>query len=469
MSRPRKSAVPLVVDIDGVEVPASLRPPKTEGNCWHVRWRMHGIPREVSTGAKLLEEAKRAARLIIRSGRKPVAPSVRGGMTVPEFEAIQNGHFGLNARDEAGSKSRIVFTGVWRSFLSAFPIKTIQEVSDVMAADYLTLLIRASKTQNHDYKTKSDKQMSVATVRKHVRTLAAAWNRVRKGHRAKKGGIPESKLVTGNPWEEIRNNLPEEARNADPVQFDLDRGDLRRFLDQFAARPIAELFLITSLWCAGRIQEISRMEWGWWNGDYLDIPDAIAKRGRGKIVRVPSRIKQRLEEIRVAGSPFVFAGFAKEVERNLQSCQEVLPFAPERMVERLEKYIKKAAEAIGCPEISHHALRRTAMELSDEGELRAKEKASAEKLQTTVGNKSRNYIKRKGKKAIAMADGLYENLVVSLQDYPDLAERLGCDPVEIMVEREMDALMKKLTPIQRRRFQKRLGDSGDKGEGQGVA
>jgi hypothetical protein len=211
------------------------------------------------------------------------------------------------------------------------------------------------------------------------------------------------------------------------------------------------------------------MEWGWWNGDYLDIPDAIAKRGRGKIVRVPSRIKQRLEEIRVAGSPFVFAGFAKEVERNLQSCQEVLPFAPERMVERLEKYIKKAAEAIGCPEISHHALRRTAMELSDEGELRAKEKASAEKLQTTVGNKSRNYIKRKGKKAIAMADGLYENLVVSLQDYPDLAERLGCDPVEIMVEREMDALMKKLTPIQRRRFQKRLGDSGDKGEGQGVA
>jgi hypothetical protein len=469
MSRPRKSAVPLFVDIDGVEVPASLRPPKTQGNCWHVRWRMHGIQREVSTGAKLLEEAKRAARLIIRSGRRLVTPTVRGGMTVQEFEAIQNKHFGLNARKEAGEKSRIVFVGIWRSFLAAFPIKTIQEVSDEMAADYLDLLLRASKTQNHDYKTKSEKRMSVSTVRKHVRTLAAAWNRVRKDHREKKGGIPEGKLVTRNPWEEIRNNLPESARNGDPVQFDLDKGDLGRFLDQFAARPIAELFLITSLWCAGRIEEMSRMEWGWWNGDYLDIPDTVAKRGRGKIVRVPSRIKQRLEEIRVAASPFVFAGFAKEVERNLHSCHEVLPFTPDRMVERLEKYIKKAAEAIGRPEITHHALRRTAMELSDEGELREKEKSSAEKLQTTVGNKGRNYIKRKGKKAIAKADGLYENLVVSLQDYPALAERVGCEPVELAAEKEMDLLIQRLTPIQRRRLQKRLGEGGDEGEGQGVA
>ena len=80
----------------------------------------------------------------------------------------------------------------------------------------------------------------------------------------------------------------------------------------------------------------------------------------------------------------------------------------------------------------------------------------------------RSYIKRKGKKAIAMADGLYENLVVSLQDYPDLAERLGCEPVEIVAEKEMDLLMQRLSPIQKRRLQKRLLE-GDKGEGQGVA
>ena len=109
------------------------------------------------------------------------------------------------------------------------------------------------------------------------------------------------------------------------------------------------------------------------------------------------------------------------------------------------------------------------MELSDEGELRAKEKSSAEKLQTTVGNKSRNYIKRKGKKAIAKADGLYENLTISLQDYPVLADRLGCEPVEAVVEREMEELMQRLSPIQRRRYQKRLAEGGASGEGQGVA
>jgi len=68
-----------------------------------------------------------------------------------------------------------------------------------------------------------------------------------------------------------------------------------------------------------------------------------------------------------------------------------------------------------------------------------------------------------------LADGLYVNMTVALQDCTALAERLGCDAVEITGEREMDALMKRLTPIQRRRFQKRLDDGADQSEGQGVA
>jgi integrase len=390
-------------------------------------------------------------------------------MTVKEFESIQDVHFRLKSRAEAGEKSAMAFHGVWKSFLRAYPIKAIQEVTDGMAAGYLNGMLAASKSRNRTYKAKTKKPMSVETVRKHVRTLASAWNRVRKGHRAKKGGIPDGKLVDRNPWEEIRNNVPEPKEKGDPVQFNLEAGELDKFLDHFSTRPIAELFLITSLWCAGRIQEMSRIEWRWVNGDYVDIPDVVAKRGKGKVVRIPRRIKERLEQIKVDGSQYVFAGFADEVERNLASCHEVLPFTPQRMVERLEKYINKAAEAIGRPEITHHALRRTAMELSDEGELREKEKSSAEKLQTTVGNKRRNYISRRGKKAIAKADGLYENLTVSLQDYPDLANRLGCEPVEVKKESEVEALIRQLTPIQRRRLQKKLSEDAGEGGGQGVA
>ena len=467
MTRRRINAVPLVVDVDGVEITASLRPLKGKTGNWEVRWRMHGVPHERSTGTTSLEAAKRNGRQIIR-GEEPTTPKATGGMTVKEFEKIQQEHFGLNDREEAGSKSLAAFMGVWRSFIAICPIRMIQEVTDATAVRYLDALLVASKTQNHSYKSKSKKAMSPATVRKHIRTLAASWNLVRKGHRAKKGGIPEAKLVQTNPWEDIRNNLPKPKRKGDPVQFELENGELKRFLDQFADRPVVELFLITSLWCAGRIQEMSRMEWQWLNGEYLDIPDAVAKRGHGKVVRIPSRVRERLEQIKVAGSPYVFAGFADEVERNLESCHEVLPFTPGRMVERLEKYIKRAAEAIGRSEITHHALRRTAMELSDEGELRAKEKSSAEKLQTTVGNKSRNYIKRKGKKAIAKADGLYENLTISLQDYPELADRLGCEPVEVRKESEIEALIQQLSPIQKRRLQKKLLEGGDE-KGQGVA
>ena len=83
----------------------------------------------------------------------------------------------------------------------------------------------------------------------------------------------------------------------------------------------------------------------------------------------------------------------------------------------------------------------------------------------------RNYLRKikLSKKDIRRADGLYENMTVALQDYPALAERLGCEPVEAAAESEIEDLMRRLTPIQRRRFQKRLAEGCDDGEGQGVA
>ncbi|MFM7109049.1 MAG: hypothetical protein ACKOZU_10725, partial [Planctomycetaceae bacterium] len=194
-----------------------------------------------------------------------------------------------------------------------------------------------------------------------------------------------------------------------------------------------------------------------------------AKRGKGKVVRIPTTIRERLERFKVEGSPYVFAMFANEVERSLKSCHAVMPFSPERMQWRMQKLIATSAEAIGRPEITHHALRSTSMELSNEGELRDKRKAAAAKLQTTVGNMTRNYLAKVGRKERLLADGLYENLTVALQEYPELAKQLGCESVEVTVEQEVEALIKNLTPVQLKRLQKRLRRDGDAGEGQGVA
>ena len=112
------------------------------------------------------------------------------------------------------------------------------------------------------------------------------------------------------------------------------------------------------------------------------------------------------------------------------------------------------------------------MELTNEGEFREKRKVAAAKLQTTLGNMTRNYLTKGGKgvkRERLVADGLYENLTIALQDYPELANQLGCDPVEVTVEHEVEALIKNLTPVQLKRLQKKLLEDGDEGEGQGVA
>ena len=468
MTRRRKNAVRLVVDVDGVEIPASLRPLKGRTGNWEIRWRMHGVPLERSTGTNSLEAAKRIARQIIR-GEEPSTPKATGGMTVAEFERIQRAYHARNARPEAGEATLSEFMGIWKSFLRVCPVKSIQQVTEQVALKYLRRLDGMSKTENRKCKKKSLEKLAVKTIQKHIRTLAGAWNLVREGHSQKVGGLHQHQLVQSNPWEGIRNNVPEDPKeldDEDPVQFELVDNDLGRFLDQFKDRPVGELFVITSLWCWGRITEMTRMEWSWIQGEYVVVPRKTGKKGRGKTARLPPAILARLEAIRDPDSPYVFARWEEDMRRHSKRPTRVQPYLPKRMVEHLEKLIPTCANAIGRPEITHHALRRTAMELGELAELQQAEKTSAEKLQTTVGNKRRNYTKRLGRKAFTLADGVYANLTTALHDFPVIATRVGCEPLATLAEREAEALVGKLTPIQRQRLAKRLlgGDEGADGQ-----
>ena len=214
---------------------------------------------------------------------------------------------------------------------------------------------------------------------------------------------------------------------------------------------------------------MTRMEWSWIQGDYVVFPKSKTKGGRGKVARLPPLIMERLKAIRDSDSPYVFARWVEDVRANAGRPTRVQPFDPGRMRGQMEKLIPAFAESIGRPEKSHHALRRTAMELGEEAELRQAEKTSAEKLQTTVGNKRRNYTKRLGKKAFTLADGLYSNLTTALHDFPALAKRLGCEPLEMLAEQEAEKHMRMLTPLQRQRLAKRLLDGDAEGEDYGVA
>ncbi len=124
---------------------------------------------------------------------------------------------------------------------------------------------------------------------------------------------------------------------------------------------------------------------------------------------------------RVAGNDCVFAGFADEVKRLVKRRRAVKPFSPQRMQWQMHRLIKRGAETIGRPEITHHALRRTAMEWTNEGELLEKRKASARKLQATVSNMVKNYLGPLGPKEKLAAEGMYENMTLALQDHSDLS------------------------------------------------
>jgi len=470
MTRKRVHAIKGVVDVDGVEVPYSLRRQRRKGGNWNVRWRMHGIVHEKSTQTDAVEEAKRVACRIIRGDH---VPSVTGGcLTVTEFERIQRDHHSRNARPEAGEATLKEFMGIWQSFLRVCPVRTIHDVTEQVALKYLRRLEGMSKTENRQCKKKSPEKLAVKTIRKHIRTLAGAWNLVREGHSQRVGGLLPHQLVQSNPWEGIRNNVkedPKDLEDEDPVQFELVDNDLGRFLDQFKAHPVGELFIITSLWCWGRIKEMTRMEWSWIQEGYVVIPKSKAKGGRGKVVRLPPMILERLKAIRVPGNPYVFARWVEDVRANAGRPNRVQSFDPARMRGQLEKLIPTFAAEIGRPEVGHHALRRTAMELGEEAELRQAEKSSAEKLQTTVGNKRRNYTKRRGKKAFTFADGLYNNLTVALHDFPSLATRLGCEPFETLAEREAEKHLRMLSPLGRQRAMKKASEGDAAGEGHGVA
>jgi hypothetical protein len=151
---------------------------------------------------------------------------------------------------------------------------------------------------------------------------------------------------------------------------------------------------------------------------------------------MPSAIVERLNSVRVEGKDYVFAGFADELRsyyradpRKAHFAKAIKDFAPVRLRQRMQKHIQKWAKKAGLPGLTHNALRKTGMEVSDEAELLAFERRSAEKLRTTVDNKRRNYLKRRvAKRHYLLADALYGNFCEVLSEFPKLAERLGVEP-----------------------------------------
>jgi hypothetical protein len=86
-----------------------------------------------------------------------------------------------------------------------------------------------------------------------------------------------------------------------------------------------------------------------------------------------------------------------------------------------------------------------------------------------AGAKRLNYTTASCLKAVTFAYGMCADLTTALHDHPVLAKRLGCEPLEVLAEREAESVMQKLTPFQRQRLARRRLDGDAEGDGHGVA
>jgi integrase len=415
-----------------------------------VRWKLGGLWHERTTGQTILHEARRVGSEIVRG--KPVEVVGDGRLVIDEFIKIQEKHFANKAHKHKGEKSlkkfRTDLENLRRFFRQAcrVDLEHIQQVSDDVAVRYLEWL------QAEGYEP--------GGIHSKIASLRSAWNRVRQGHSKAKVGIPANNMVAFNPWEAIRPNMPVLADN-DPIQLDLAKGDFQKLHGAFTGRPVAQLFLVVSLWTAGRLQELALAEWDWVAGDqYIDIPDSIAKRGKGRVVRIPGSVMAALKAQRVVGSPYIFGGFTEEYRRlSKRHAGRILAYNP-GTYDLICKQIKKKADGVGLNGVTHHALRRTAMELSDQGEELSATDRSSKNLGTTTRNKEGHYVVRKfhGRTAYLRADSLYAGLSQALSHFPEVAGLVGVEKPKT----ELDDLLErvgKMTDSEREALKSALRDS----------
>lgn len=413
MSRRPTNSIPLAVDIDGVSIPAQLRPPGLRRGCWHVRWKINGRWVTRATGETLRCEAERVGREIVRGKLVQAPPAAT--LSFDRFMEVQEKHYAQRADKRKAEKTRRKFETVWTDLKKFIAeelhgrIHVIQQVTDQVALGYLNWL----------------KKQDAAAYGIHSKfaSLRAAWNRVRRDHPRTKKTITESEKVDRNPWEAVWGELPELPKR-DPVQLDLAGDDFQKLIGAFQDRPVAQLFLIVSLWVAGRLEEMTLAQWDWVDEQgYIDIPDDIAKWGKGRVLRVPPKIMERLKTLRVTGSPYLFAGFIEEYRQiSKRHGKRVKDYNP-GTYDLICKHIVKAAKRIGLKDVSHHALRRTAMELSDQGEEIKATDESSRNLGTTTKSKEGFYVRKShGRTFYVRADRLYSGLSLALLHYPAVAE-----------------------------------------------
>lgn len=277
--------------------------------------------------------------------------------------------------------------------------------------------------------TKYGKPYEKPTILKTLSHMSASFNRCNRnaGRKCVGGVVPRDNLLTENPFEQIKwIELEEQSKR----QF--SNTELKAFLSwrQVASCPLISIFAKVSLWACGRLEELTELQWSWVDENgYVTIPDEIAKWGKGRMIKVPQGLLQEMQTNRTS-SPYVWAGYPDQLRRyymasgSRASVHKIRDFTPQRLRRVVQNWINAWAKEAKVPGLSHHAFRRTGLQMSREGRVRILDSEYAKAAHVSLHVANNSYTVRPDK---LFADLAYRNIEESLSADPELACIMGLE------------------------------------------
>lgn len=447
-SKPQKKKINLV--INGSAVAVTLFPPTETRTSWYVYWK--GLNTSKATGQQDFEQAVRTVEEMLKNGgkKKDVAESY---LTDAEFDELQRRHYSKRTdsaaqkRSEKSLRECLDAIRAFREISGLSPI-TVATPDDCERFQRSALELpknwRVQYSKRNETKRDDDsvKKLSANTVVKWSVSLQAAFERANKngGKKCVRGVVPESKLLTENPW---KNFTWIEGFNKEVRQF--DHQELVSLLDYFEEKwpgvTFAATFAKVMFWSWARRLEVSGLRWS----DERRIGSECHFRTTGKWdvtkwFRVPDDLRSELDHLRT-DSDFVFGSYPEQL-RNFYSSRGASKllgrlrsdFAPENLGDWMYHRVKEWSDSLPNGAAYLHVFRKTALQHALTGEHI--EQVVAEEASITPSVMRTSYAKASDEEYRRMSNRTFERIRRSLP--VEVAVKYGC------IEKPSDRLSEQL-------------------------
>jgi len=413
----------------------TLHPPCGRQKSWYVYWA--GLGNAKSTGHHDLSEALATAEQMLRNGGERLAVS-DGLLTDEELTEIQRAHFHrkhLSEEQERAKKSLTVFLEALDAFVRITELNPVTKATADDCARFQRTALELPKSWRLPYRKarKTDVPcLSPNTILKWSRSLQAAFQRanIHAGRKCVRGIVPESKLLTSNPWNEFTWI---EGKSGTKRQFSDE--ELLSILDYFEQEwhgvHVAALAAKTSLWAWARVSEMSGLKWdnlhSIGNEAHFEI---IGKWGVEKWARLPNELLGDLRRFQT-NSDFVFAAYVSQLRDFYAQTQRprfaalvAHEFSPGAFKSWFQDRIDDWAKSTGRPHATPHAFRRTSLQHARSGEDINRQVAQDAKV--SEGVMLDHYVSIREQELRQASNRTFERIVASLS--PETARRYGHKP-----------------------------------------